>query len=76
MLSGDVRTKVDDFTYRVQVIDRVVALLEAVANQKSGLTLVGLSEQLGVHRSTVYRLLMVLERHRLVGKDPLIAGIV
>ena len=71
MLSGDVRTKVDVFTYRVQVIDRVVGLLEAVASQKSGLTLVEISERLRVHRSTVYRLLMVLERHGLVGKGPL-----
>jgi len=54
--------------YHVQVLDRAVGLLEALAGAEDGLGLLELSEHVGLHKSTVHRLLMVLERHRLVEK--------
>lgn len=55
--------------YRVQVLDRVLRVLEILANAESALTLVELSTRLGLPKSTVLRLLMVLESHRFVEKD-------
>ena len=55
--------------YRVQVLDRAMALLEALADERHGATLVELSDRLRMHRSTVYRLLTVLEQHRLVSRN-------
>lgn len=60
--------KKKDSPYQVQVLDRAVALLEALSREEEGLTLLELSERLGLHKSTVHRLLMVLETHRFVEK--------
>lgn len=56
-------------TYQVQVLDRAVAILQALL-VGGELSLIEVSEQLDLHKSTVHRLLMVLERHRLVEKSP------
>lgn len=56
--------------YHVQVLDRAVALIETLACESQDLTLGELYERLGIHKSTVYRLLMVLERHGFVEKSP------
>jgi DNA-binding IclR family transcriptional regulator len=61
------RTK--DSPYRVQVIDRVLGVLEILAGEGAALTLVELSKRLGLPKSTTLRLLMVLESHRFVEKD-------
>ncbi len=58
----------DSSPYRVQVLDRVLGILDTLASDDADKTLAGLSERLGVHKSTVHRLLMVLERYRLVEK--------
>jgi DNA-binding IclR family transcriptional regulator len=52
-------------SYKVQVLDRMMAVFEALS-EKSGITLAELSEQLKLNKSTVHRLLMVLESYRLV----------
>ena len=56
--------------YKVQVLDRALAVFEALSKDSAGLTLPELSEKIELHRSTVYRLLMVLERHRYVTRQP------
>ncbi len=56
--------------YRVQVVDRVLAALDVLANRSSECSLVELCRELDLHRSTVHRLMMVLEQHRLVDKNP------
>jgi DNA-binding IclR family transcriptional regulator len=61
--------KVKDSPYRVQVIDRVLSVLEILASEGAAWTLVELSTRLGLPKSTVLRLLMVLESHRFVEKD-------
>lgn len=56
-------------TYKVQVLDRAIAVFETLAGESSGLTLLELSDRIGLHRSTTYRLLMVLDRNRYVKVD-------
>jgi len=55
--------------YQIQVLDRALALLEALSHQGPDLTLVQISELLKLHKSTAHRLIMVLERHRLIEKN-------
>lgn len=55
--------------YNVQVLDRAAAILEALGEQDADRSLLELSEELTLHKSTVHRLLMVLERHRLVERN-------
>lgn len=54
--------------YRVQVLDRALAVIDALAEDSGGISLAQLSTKLKLHKSTVHRLVMVLERHRLLEK--------
>src|SRR6266404_7671322 len=54
--------------YKVQVLDRALALLDALADERDGVSLAELSARLRLHKSTTHRLVMVLERHRLVNR--------
>lgn len=56
--------------YRVQVLDRALAILELLWKQGPELSQAELIERLGLNKSTVRRLLKVLERHRLIEKSP------
>src|SRR5260370_35367654 len=56
--------------YKVQVLDRALAALAILANSSSDCSLAELCPALKLHKSTVHRLMMVLEQHRLVGKNP------
>ena len=56
-------------TYRVQVLDRAFTILNALAQNGSELGLAELSAALRLHKSTVHRLLMMLEQHRYVERD-------
>jgi IclR family transcriptional regulator, KDG regulon repressor len=55
--------------YQIQVLDRALALLEALSHQGPDLTLAQISSLLKLHKSTAHRLIMVLERHRLIEKN-------
>lgn len=57
--------------YKVQVLDRAVSILEILSNAEDEMSLGELTTSIGLHKSTVHRLLMVLESHRLVDKSPL-----
>lgn len=61
-------SRAKDSPYNVQVLDRAAAILEALAEEQGDRSLLELSERLELHKSTVHRLLMVLERHRFVEK--------
>src|SRR5437879_9780564 len=50
--------------YQVQVLDRALAIREALAEHDSDLSLAQISEGLGLHKSTAHRLVRVLERQR------------
>jgi DNA-binding IclR family transcriptional regulator len=55
-----------DSPYQVQVLDRAMAILDTLAAQGEEVSLYEIAERLRLHKSTIHRLLMVLERHRLV----------
>ena len=55
--------------YRVQVLDRVLQILDILSESNADLGPAELAARLTLHKSTVHRLLMVLERHRLVRKS-------
>src|SRR5713101_199916 len=54
----------------IQSVDRAAALLKAVANSRQPLTVVELASQVGLNRSTAWRLLATLDAHGLVERDP------
>jgi len=55
-----------DSPYQVQVLDRAMAILDTLAAHDEDLSLYEIAERLSLHKSTIHRLLMVLERQRLV----------
>jgi DNA-binding IclR family transcriptional regulator len=55
--------------YRVQVLDRALQILGALSDSDVDLGPADLAARLHLHKSTVHRLLKVLERHRLVSKS-------
>ncbi len=61
--------RVKESPYRVQVLDRALAVIEALAQRTDERSLAEVSEAVGLHKSTAHRILMVLERNRLVLKN-------
>ena len=57
-------------TYRVQVLDRAVSILQVLADSPTDLGPADVAERLGLHKSTIHRLLMVLEQHGFIRKSP------
>ncbi len=55
--------------YRVQVLDRAIAILELLADRSTALGLAEISRQLGLNKTTAHRLLSVLEHHRFVERN-------
>lgn len=55
--------------YKVQVIDRALAILEMLADEGPALTLAELAGRIRLPKSTVLRLLNVLRQHRFVARD-------
>jgi DNA-binding IclR family transcriptional regulator len=55
--------------YRVQSVDRAVALLRAIATTPHPQTAWELARACGINRSTAWRLLQTLERHGMVERD-------
>jgi DNA-binding IclR family transcriptional regulator len=53
----------------VQVLDRALAALGILANSASDCSLVELCTALELHKSTVHRIMMVLEQQRMVVKN-------
>ena len=56
--------------YRVQVLDRTIGVLQAVADSDTDVPAADIARQLRLHKSTVHRLLVVLESYRLIKKGP------
>ena len=54
----------------MQVLDRTIAVLQAVADSETDLPAADVARQLRLHKSTVHRLLAVLESYRLIKKGP------
>ena len=58
-----------DNRYRVQVLDRACGIMNALAAADERLGPSELGHRLNISKSTAHRLLVVLERHRLVERD-------
>lgn len=58
-----------DSPYRVQVLDRALGMLELLGTENRSLTLTEFSRRLRLPKSTLLRLLAVLERHGFIVKD-------
>src|SRR5258708_15899672 len=56
--------------YKVQVLDRAWAALAILASRSSECGLAELCSALKLHKSAVHRVMMVLEQHRVVVKNP------
>src|ERR1039457_3431627 len=56
--------------YHVRVVDRALAILEELAGGAGKLGDVALAEKLGLHKSTVHRLVAVLQRNGFVEREP------
>jgi DNA-binding IclR family transcriptional regulator len=54
--------------YRVQVIERAIGMIESLWKDGPELSQTELAARLRLHKSTVYRILSVLEEHRFVEK--------
>jgi DNA-binding IclR family transcriptional regulator len=52
------------------VLDRALAIIDTLAGERDDVSLMQVTGKLGLHKSTVHRLLMILERHRLVEREP------
>ncbi len=57
-------------TQPVQSIQRAVAILRSFSESEPELSVGEISQRLGLHKSTVSRILGTLERERLVGRNP------
>jgi IclR family transcriptional regulator, KDG regulon repressor len=56
-------------TYRVQVLERAVDILQVLAEDSRELTAGEVAERLSLHKSTIHRLLMVLDHQRLIRRN-------
>src|SRR5215471_3972099 len=61
--------KTDSSPYKVQVLDRSLAIIDALANARENASLGELAEKVKLHKSTAHRLVSILERHRIVERD-------
>jgi DNA-binding IclR family transcriptional regulator len=59
----------DSGPYKVQVLDRAIAILELLSHSSGEMSLGQLTSEIGLHKSTVHRLLMVMQSHRLVERS-------
>jgi DNA-binding IclR family transcriptional regulator len=56
--------------YKVQVLDRAIAVLQTVADSNTSVAAADIAKRLNLHKSTAHRLLVVLEHYGLVKKGP------
>src|SRR5216683_1989562 len=63
------RSAIADTVYRVQVIDRALSIINLLAASNHPLGAWEAGVQLGLNKSTVHRLLAVVEHHRFGERD-------
>lgn len=56
-------------TYRVQVLERAINVLQTLADDPRELAAAEIAGRLSLHKSTIHRLLMVLDRHGLIRRS-------
>jgi DNA-binding IclR family transcriptional regulator len=55
--------------YKIQVLDRALAIINAISESRVDASLAELAEKVQLHKSTVHRILMILESYRVVDRD-------
>jgi DNA-binding IclR family transcriptional regulator len=63
------RSSAERPTYRVQVLERAVDILQVLADDSRELTAGEVAGKLDLHKSTIHRLLTVLEHHGLIRRN-------
>jgi DNA-binding IclR family transcriptional regulator len=63
------RSSAERPTYRVQVLERAVDILQVLSEDARELGAGEVAERLSLHKSTIHRLLMVLDQHRLIRRN-------
>ena len=63
------RTSAETPTYRVQVLERAVDILQVLSEDSRELTAGEVADRLSLHKSTIHRLLSVLDQHRLIRRN-------
>jgi DNA-binding IclR family transcriptional regulator len=63
-------SKTSSSVYKLQVMDRALAILDVLGAASTDSSLPELCIALNLHKSTLHRLMMVLESHRLVDRNP------
>ena len=63
------RKSTESATYRVQVLERAVDILQVLSEDSRELAAGEVAERLSLHKSTIHRLLAVLDHHRLIRKN-------
>ncbi len=63
------RKSAEPATYRVQVLERAVDILQVLSEDSRELAAGEVAERLSLHKSTIHRLLAVLDHHRLIRKN-------
>ena len=63
------RTSAERPTYRVQVLERAVDILQVLSEDSRELTAGEVADRLSLHKSTIHRLLTVLDQHRLIRRN-------
>src|SRR5262245_52441552 len=61
--------KTNQSPYKVQVLDRSLAIIDVLADAREDASLAELAEKVKLHKSTVHRLTSILERHRILERD-------
>src|SRR5262252_1288367 len=61
--------KTDSSPYKVQVLERVLSIIDALTKVRADASVTELAERVKLHKSTAHRLLSILERHRIVERD-------
>jgi DNA-binding IclR family transcriptional regulator len=54
----------------IRAVERALDVLQCFSRETPELSMTSISEQIGIHKSTVHRLLATLERRRYVQRDP------
>ena len=70
MQDADVTSPSTGERYRIQAIERAVAILGAFSAEEPELRVADLAERLNLHKSTVHRFLVNLERAGMVERSP------
>jgi len=59
-----------DGVYQLQSLDRAISVLDLLGTSDRPLSLADVCQQMGLHKSTAHRALMVLERNALIERTP------